>query len=110
MAEIPKNQKILANGNLYVLSVDKSKINPHYLAAFLSSPSGKELLAREAVGTTIPSIPVRALSAIKVPLEDDSRQKAVAEAYLAKTDEIKVLKLRLSRARQEICDLFDEEG
>ena len=62
------------------------------------------------MGTAIPNIPVRALSEIKVPLEDADRQKAVADAYLAKTDEIKVLKLQLSRARQEIADLFDEEG
>ncbi len=110
VAEIPKGRKVLANGNLYVLSVETGKINPYYLAAFLCSPSGKELLAREAVGTAIPNIPVRALSEIKVPLEDADRQKAVADAYLAKTDEIKVLKLQLSRARQEISDLFDEEG
>ena len=61
------------------------------------------------VGTAIPNLPIRALSSIRVPLEDAERQKAVADAYLAKTDEIKVLKLRLSRARQEITDLFDEE-
>lgn len=110
VAEVPEGRKVLANGNLYVLSVDRGKIDPYYLAAFFSSPSGKELLAREAVGTAIPNVPIKALSAIKVPLEDDKRQKAVADAYLAKTDEIKVLKLRLSRARQEIADLFDEEG
>lgn len=110
VADVPEGRKVLANGNLYVLSVDREKINPNYLAAFFSSPSGKELLAREAVGTAIPNVPIKALSAIKVPLEDPDRQKAVADAYLAKTDEIKVLKLRLSRARQEITDLFDEEG
>lgn len=93
-----------------MLSVNREKIDPHYLAAFFSSPSGKELLAREAVGTTIPSVPIKALSNIKVPLEDADRQKTVADAYLAKTDEIKLLKLRLSRARQELADLFDEEG
>lgn len=109
VAEVSEGRKVLANGNLYVLSVDREKIDPHYLAAFLSGPTGKELLAREVVGTAIPNLPIRALSSIKVPLEDARRQKAVADAYLAKTDEIKVLKLRLSRARQEITDLFDEE-
>lgn len=110
VAEVPEDRKIIANGNLYVLSVNREKIDPHYLAAFFSSPSGKELLAREAVGTTIPSVPIKALSNIKVPLEDADRQKTIADAYLAKTDEIKLLKLRLSRARQELTDLFGEEG
>ncbi len=110
VADVPEGRKVLANGNLYVLEVDREKIDPHYLAAFLASPTGKELLAREAVGTAIPNVPVRALESIKVPLEDKERQAAVANAYLAKTDEIKVLKLRLSRARQEITDLFYEEA
>ena len=110
VAEVPEDRKIIANGNLYVLSTNREKIDPYYLAAFFSSPTGKELLAREAVGTTIPSVPIKALSNIKVPLEDADRQKTIADAYLAKTDEIKLLKLRLSRARQELTDLFDEEG
>ena len=110
VAEVPEGRKVLANGNLYVLEVDRDKIDPHYLAAFFLSPAGKELLAREAVGTAIPNVPIRALSAIKVPLLDADRQKAIANAYLAKTDEIKVLKLRLEKARGEIADLFDEEG
>ena len=71
---------------------------------------GKELLAREAVGTSIPNVPVGALSDIKVPLAGAERQKAIADAYLAKTNEIKAPKLRLARARQEITGLFDEEG
>ncbi len=110
VAEVPEGRKVLANGNLYVLSVDREKINPFYLVAFFSSPTGKELLAREVVGTAISNLPIKGLSAIKIPLEDAERQKVIADAFLAKTDEIKVLKLRLSRARQEITDLFDEEG
>lgn len=110
VAEVPEDRKIIANGNLYVLGVNRDRIDPYYLAAFFSSPTGKELLAREAVGTTIPNVPIKALANIKVPLEDAERQKTIADAYLAKTDEIKLLKLRLSRARQELTDLFDEEG
>ena len=110
VAEVPEDRKIIANGNLYVLSVNRERIDPYYLASFFSSPTGKELLAREAVGTTIPNVPIKALTNIKVPLEDADRQRTIAHAYLAKTDEIKLLKLRLSRARQELTDLFDEEG
>ena len=110
VAEVPEGRKILANGNLYAVRVNRDKIDPYYLAAFFSSPSGKELLAREAVGTAIPNMPVSALSIINVPLEEPERQKAVATSYLAKVDEIKVLKLRLFRARQEIADAFDGEA
>ncbi len=110
VADVPEGRKILANGNLYMVRVNREKINPYYLAAFLNSPTGKELLAREAVGTTIPNVPVKALAALQIPLEDENRQKSIASAYLAKTDEIKVLKLRLQRAQKEVADLFDEEA
>lgn len=108
VAEVPQGRKVLANGNLYALSVDAEKIDPHYLAAFLMSPAGGELMIRKAVGTSILGLPVRALAAMKVPLEGAERQKVVAAAYIAKTDEIKTLKLDLARARREISDLFDE--
>ena len=38
------------------------------------------------------------------------KQAHIAAAYQAKLDEIGVLKLRLSRARKELVDLFDEEA
>ena len=107
VAEVPEGRRILANGNLYVISVDKDKVDPHYLAAYLASPTGKELLARITVGTTIPSIPIKSLSALQVPMTDMKHQKEIGTAYLSKIDEIKVLKLRLQQARQEITDLFE---
>ena len=110
VAEVPEGRKILVKDNLYIVRVDREKINPYYLAAFFASPLGRETLARGAVGTAIPNVPIRALSSMKVPLESAERQKEVANAYLAKIDEIKVLKLRLNRARQEVTDLFSEEG
>lgn len=110
VAEVPEGRRVIASSNLYVVSVDRERIDPYYLAAFLASPAGKETLARGAVGTTVPNLPIAALSAAIVPLEGAERQKTVADAYLAKIDEIKVLKLRLSRARREVSDLFDEEA
>ena len=107
VAEVPEGRRILANGNLYVISVDKDKVDPHYIAAYLASPTGKELLARITVGTTIPSIPIKSLSTLQVPMADMKHQKEIGTAYLSKIDEIKVLKLRLQQARQEITDLFE---
>ena len=40
------------------------------------------------------------------PLE---KQHKIAERYLAKEDEIKVLKLKLQKAKNDIRTIFDEE-
>lgn len=109
VAEVPEGQRILANGNLYIIKLDTKKADPYYVAAFLNSPAGKETLARASRGAVIPNLPLSELRAIRVPLEDMEKQMHIAAAYQAKLDEIGVLKLRISRARKELVDLFDEE-
>ncbi|MRX80796.1 N-6 DNA methylase [Enorma shizhengliae] len=110
VAEVPEGQRILANGNLYTIKLDTAKVDPYYVAAFLSSPKGKESLARASKGTVIPNLPLSELRAIKIPLESAEKQAQIAAAYRAKLDEIGILKLRLARARQGLVDLFDEEA
>lgn len=110
VAEVPEGQKILANGNLYIIKLDTEKVDPYYVAAFLNSPDGKETLARTSRGAVIPNLPLGELNKIKIPQESMEKQARVAAAYQAKLDEIGVLKLRLSRARKELVDLFDEEA
>ena len=110
VAEVPEGQKILANGNLYIIKLNVEKLDPYYVAAFLSSPDGKEILARASKGTVIPNLPLNELRAIKLPLETAETQTRVAAAYRAKLDEIAVLKLRLARAREGLVDLFNEEA
>ena len=110
VAEVPEGQKILANGNLYIIKLNTEKMDPYYAAAFLNSPDGKETLARASKGTVIPNLPLSELRAIKLPLETAETQARVAAAYRAKLEEIGVLKLRLARAREELVDLFNEEA
>lgn len=109
VADVPEERKILANGNLYIIKLNREKIDPYYVAAFLNGPDGKETLARASKGTVIPNLPLSELRAIKLPLETAETQARVAAAYRAKLDEIGVLKLRLTRAREELVDLFNEE-
>lgn len=109
VAEVPDGQKILANGNLYIIKLDTETIDPYYVAAFLNCPMGKETLAQASKGSVIPNLPLSELRMIRLPLESAEKQEHVAAAYRAKLDEIGVLKLRLSRARKELVDLFGEE-
>lgn len=110
VAEVPEGQRILANGNLYIVKLDTERVDPYYVAAFLNSPDGKEILARASKGSVIPNLPLSELNKIRIPLESMEKQLRIAAAYQAKLDEIGVLKLRLARARKELVDLFDEEA
>ena len=50
IASVKEGNKILANGNLYVIELDEDKINPYFLKAYLESENGKAALSRVAVG------------------------------------------------------------
>lgn len=108
VATVPEGQKVLANGNLYVIELDESKANPYYLKAFFESEQGVAALKRITVGTTIPSIGVDKLKNLIVPLPPLEEQNRIAAKYLAVLDEISVLKIKLEKALSRLNHVFDE--
>ena len=54
-------QRILANGNLYIIELDESRANPYYIKAFFDSEQGIAALKSITVGATIPNIGVDTL-------------------------------------------------
>ena len=70
IASVQEGNKILANGNLYVIELDEDKINPYFLKAYLESENGKAALSRVAVGATLLNLPVEGLKKVIIPLPD----------------------------------------
>ena len=106
---IEEGNKILANGNLYVIELDEDKINPYFLKAYLESENGKAALSRVAVGATLLNLPVEGLKKITIPLPDLKSQKIIADKYYAKINEIKELKYKLEKATAELEHIYMEE-
>lgn len=109
VAEVPEGTRLLANGNLYIIRVDRDLIDPYYLAAFLGSNKGMEVLSSAVVGVTIPNIPLRTLREVPVSVPPLDEQREIVATYQAKLDEVRVLKLRAQRAIDEVLSLFDGE-
>lgn len=108
VASVTEGKKILANGNLYVIELDETKVNPYFVKAYLESENGTIALSRVTVGATLPNIPVDGLKKIMIPCPDMSVQNEVAEKYLAKMDEVKILKHKLARATAELKSIYEE--
>ena len=108
VASVEEGRKILANGNLYVIELDETKVNPYFVKAYLESENGTIALSRVTVGATLPNIPVDGLKKIMIPCPDISVQNEVAEKYLAKMDEVKILKHKLTRATAELKSIYEE--
>lgn len=107
VADVPEGETILANGNLYIVRVDKEKVNPYFIAAFFSSNVGKEALALMTVGTSIPNLPLRNLKDIQIPLLPMDVQNEIAERYQASLDEIEVLRIKTDKARIAAGEAYD---
>lgn len=109
VADVPDGRTILANGNLYIIRLDTKRVDPYFVAAFLASEDGKRSLECMVVGTTIPSLPLRNLRNVQVPVPDMETQRHVAARYRANLDQISVLKIRLDSARAALSASYDEE-
>ena len=75
--------KIILSQNLYVLRPDMAKINPVYLRAFFESPLGMERLAKAYVKSTIPTLPIRNLESLTVPVPMPETELSEEEKMMA---------------------------
>lgn len=108
VARVPQGQKILANGNVYIIKLNTQKVDPYYVCAFLNSPAGKETLARASKGAVIPTLSLGDLMTMQIPLESQQTQQTIAAFYKAKMEEIAKLKARLNQAREELTTLYPQ--
>ena len=109
VAEVPEGRKIIAAGNLYIISVDQDVLDPYYLKAFLESSLGVVSLQRASTGTVIPSLSIQNLKDLIVPVPPMDEQKKFVDEYLISFDEVGVLKTRLKKAEDKLYGLFDSQ-
>ncbi len=109
VATVQDGQRILANGNLYIIELNEEKANPYYVKAFFDSEQGHAVLKSITVGAAMPNIGVDKLKKVEIPLPVMEEQNGIAQKYQATLDEIAVIKLRLEKAVNKLHHIFDEE-
>ena len=110
VASVRDGQRILANGNLYIIELDEEKANPYYIKAFFDSEQGHAVLKSITVGAAMPNIGVDKLKKVEIPLPPMEEQERIAHKYQVTLDEIAVIKLRLEKAVSKLHHIFDEES
>lgn len=110
VASVKEGQRILANGNLYIIELDEEKANPYYIKAFFESEQGNAVLRSITVGGVIPNIGINKLRQVEIPIPSMAEQERIAQKYQATLDEISVLKLRLKKAINKLHHIVDEES
>ena len=102
-------QQVLANGNLYVIALDREKVDPYYIKAFLESEKGIAQLKKLSVGTTMPNIGVAQLNTLVIPMRPLEEQKEIALQYRTALERIKALRMELEDEESALKTLFPTE-
>ncbi len=106
VVSVSENQRILASSNVYVITVDKGKISPTYLVAFLNSDKGRETLRRNTSGSAVRLLPKKSLEAIQIPLLNKEEQLSIAEKYDQGISKIKDSFVEIKAIKNKLADLF----
>ena len=108
VASVSNEEKILASGNLYIIELDETKVDPYFLKAFLESDLGSAALKSIIVGDAIPSISVDSLKKLKVPIPSMEKQLYVAQEYRKTLSVISAYKEKLEQAFNRLQHIYDE--
>lgn len=100
--EIKTNERIIANGSINVIRVDKEIINPKYLKIFFESEVGKRTLENIKIGYTTPSLNTGDLKNITIPCPSNLYlQNELVEEY----DKIKN---KIKNCKQDLYEITNK--
>ena len=101
------DQRALVTGNQYILTVDRTRLDPYYLLAFISSTLGQERLKKSAKGTATLMLPIESLKEVKIPLPPLQQQKEIAEETKRIIGQIQKAKAKIEACKANLAGLFD---
>lgn len=110
VAQINENIEVLATGNLFVIELDETKVNPFYLQAFFASDTGATLLKSISTGSNLLMISLDKLNKLVIPLPPIEEQNIVGNKYAAAMDESILLKRKLEKSISRMKHVYDEEA
>ncbi len=106
VASIGKKQKVLASANLYVITINESKANPHYILAYLTSSEGQAQIKHITAGTRVPSIGAKELKELRIPLPPMDKQMEIGRQYEAQVKRVAKLKKQLAQEIERLDSVF----
>ena len=109
VADAPEGKTVIASGNLFIVRLDKVRVDPYFLAAFFASKDGEQVLSRIVRGSALLTISVSGLRDLNVPLPPMEVQKRIAARFKGALDEIAALESEIEGARVSAASAYGEE-
>ncbi len=109
VASVKNDERYIPSGNFTILRLNTKIINPYYLKMFFECNKGTAILNSIRSGGVLPSINISLFKEINVPVPSMNEQNEIVNRYLAKNDEIKIMKNKLLSLEQNLLDMTNEE-
>lgn len=101
-----EEKHFLASGNFYIITIDRQKADPYYIAAYLTSGKGRLALADISIGEVIPTISMTELKNMELPLPPMEEQQQTGQKYRDSLEEIKNLTDQLEKAKKQLNSIL----
>ena len=98
---------VLANGNLFFIEVDESKVDKNFLTAYLQSRIGLREIEKYMKGSTMKTINLRDLEKIRIPKLSIDEQKEIGNQFLLLNAEYKAIRKRTDEILNERYNIFE---
>lgn len=106
VVKVAEGTEILSTGNMFILEIDETKVNPYYLQALFDSELGRALFKSIYVGSVIPTISLEKLRKLEIPLPSPEEQNIIGEKYKEELERIAGLKEKLSTSREKLKRIY----
>ena len=107
VVKVEEGTEILATGNMFILEIDETKVNPYYLQALFDSELGRALFKSIYVGSVIPTISLEKLRKLEIPLPSPEEQNIIGEKYKEELERIADLKEKLETSREKLKQIYN---
>ena len=108
VAEVPEGKKLLPNGNLLVVSVDRERADPYFIKACLDNEYAQGYLQNFSFGTSVVTLNYKNLENLPVPDLPLARQREVAKACHTAAKRVVELREKLSAAKAALGNVLSE--
>lgn len=109
VADVKENERYIPSGNFTIIRLNQEIINPLYLKLFFESIKGTKIINSIKSGGVLPALNITQLKELNVPVPSIEDQNKVVSKYLAKNDEMNIIKNKLQKIEAELRDLANEE-
>lgn len=106
VTDLKKSKKILASGNFYIITLNQEKADPNYIAAYLNSDKGRLSLADASIGECTPTISLKELKSIDIPLPPLEAQRKIGNEYKDLIKELIRLKSKEEMTRKQLGNIM----